>query len=286
MSKSKNKVVHQYRELLKENCSFEEIEQSIFDKFYHKWHQRRQQKKIGYLFFLISFCCFAFIFIPLTFVFIKQIFSEDKLFNPLPDEEVLQFSSYRPKNEVADSFLPVRGEVRVIEEQLDYLKLSSWFSNQESMAFEVKDADQTEYVLEIPKLNIYQAKVKVGGENLSQNLVQYTDTPGPGEYGAPIIFGHSSLRQFYNPDVKNSGRYTSLFSTIMTLEKDDKIFLIKNGVRYTYKVTFKENIKPDDRYILSQRYDLKYLKLVTCTPEGTFLMRGIVSAQLVGSKSE
>lgn len=282
---NKEKIIRQYRNLLKENQSIEEIDCNIFHSFYNSWQKKKKKKKLGYSFFFVSIFCFTLVLFPLFSFFIKQIFSSDDFFNPLPDEEVLQFSSYNQSQNVIE-FLPTRGNVIVVEEQLDYNNLSNWFSSQDNLTFNVAEKEQNEYILEIPKLDIYQAKVVVGGENLAQNLVQYQDTPGPGEYGAPIIFGHSTLRQFYNPKVENSGRYKTLFSTIMTLEEGDEIFLIKNGTRFIYKVTFKENIKPDDRYILSQRYDLKYLKLVTCTPEGTFLMRGIVSAQLVGSQLE
>jgi LPXTG-site transpeptidase (sortase) family protein len=285
MSNSKTKIVHQYRKLLKNNFSLEEIDRDVFENFHKKWLKKRQKKRIGYSFFLLSALCFIFVLLPIFSVFIKQAFSNNGFFNPLPESEVLQFSSYQ-NNDYGFDALPVRGEVTVIDEQLNYSNLSNWFSEVETSIITLKDKNQSEYILEIPKLNIFKAKVAVNDENLSKSLVQYQGTPSPGGFGAPIIFGHSSLRQFYNPDIENKSRYSSLFSTIMTLEKNDKIFLIKNGVCYTYRVTFKENVKPDDRYILSQRYDLKYLKLVTCTPEGTFLMRGIVSAQLIGSRAE
>jgi sortase (surface protein transpeptidase) len=42
--------------------------------------------------------------------------------------------------------------------------------------------------------------------------------------------------------------------------------------------------KPTDVYILNQQYDAARLKLVTCTPEGTYLRRGVVTAQLVSKQ--
>ena len=66
----------------------------------------------------------------------------------------------------------------------------------------------------------------------------------------------------------------------MNLKKDDKIIVEYDGITYTYRVTNKIEVKPDDTYILEQRYDARELKLVTCTPPGTLLRRGIVFAQL------
>jgi len=89
------------------------------------------------------------------------------------------------------------------------------------------------------------------------------------------------LRQFYNPSEKNPRRYTSIFSKIMLLERGDKIFLTHDNVKYTYLVQDKTEVKPEDTFILAQRFDVHQLKLVTCTPEGTTLHRGVVTAQLV-----
>jgi len=107
----------------------------------------------------------------------------------------------------------------------------------------------------------------------------------PGQPGAPVVFGHSLLRQFYNPKESNPRRYNSIFSTIMTLDKGDKIYLYYGDVRYTYVVEDKTEVKPTDTYILSQDYGVRQLKLVTCVPEGTYLRRGVVTAQLIRDDS-
>ncbi len=95
-----------------------------------------------------------------------------------------------------------------------------------------------------------------------------------------MIFGHSVLRQFYNPKVTNPRRYISIFSYIMTLKKGDEIIVKDDAISYTYVVTAKTEVKPDDRYILEQQRNIRELKLITCVPEGTFLRRGVITAQL------
>ena len=70
----------------------------------------------------------------------------------------------------------------------------------------------------------------------------------------------------------------------MTLKNGDEIFVTHEGVKYTYIVQEKTEVKPTDVYILAQQYDAARLKLVTCTPEGTYLRRGVVTAQLVSKQ--
>jgi LPXTG-site transpeptidase (sortase) family protein len=72
----------------------------------------------------------------------------------------------------------------------------------------------------------------------------------------------------------------------MTLEKGDRIYLYYGDARYTYMVEAKTEVKPTDTYILSQDYSSRQLKLVTCTPEGTYLRRGVVTAQLIRDSGE
>lgn len=171
---------------------------------------------------------------------------------------------------------------KIIDINLDYTNLANWFPGSGSMTQlgEVQVSEDIVYQLDIPSLDITNAKVVQGGTDLNKSLIAFPGTALPGQYGAPVIFGHSVLRQFYNPSEKNSRRYTSIFSTIMTLKKGDEIFITHDGVRYTYVVQEKTEVKPTDVYILNQKYDAKRLKIVTCTPEGTYLRRGVVTAEL------
>ncbi len=174
-----------------------------------------------------------------------------------------------------------RPSPKIINVALDYTNLSNWFPGAGSMPELLQSEVSEEYRLDIPNLKIENAVVAQGGTDLNKSLIAFPGTGTPGQYGAPVIFGHSVLRQFYNPSEKNPRRYTSIFSTIMTLKKGDEIFITYNGIRYTYVVQEKTEVKPTDVYILNQKYDAKRLKLVTCTPEGTYLRRGVVTAELV-----
>jgi LPXTG-site transpeptidase (sortase) family protein len=179
-------------------------------------------------------------------------------------------SSLIDENQIA----PVLDEPIILDYNLDYTDLSNWFDEQGAGFSE-------EYRLDIPAVDISNAKVKVGGTDLNKSLIQYPGTALPGQPGAPVIFGHSVLRQFYNPSEKNSRRYSSIFSKIMTLKNGDMIYLTYNNAKYTYQVQSNTEVKPTDTFILAQRYDARQLKLVTCVPEGTVLRRGVVIAQLI-----
>lgn len=166
----------------------------------------------------------------------------------------------------------------VVDGELDFTNLSSWFSSQPIP--EVSPEQAKTYTISIPSLDIEHAVVQIGGTDLDKSVIQYPGTANPGELGSPILFGHSVSPLFYNPSISNPKRYVSIFTKIMSLKKDDKVIVNYDNVQYTYRVTNKVEVKPDDTYILEQRYDARELKLVTCTPPGTKAFRGIVFAQL------
>jgi sortase A len=165
----------------------------------------------------------------------------------------------------------------IVESLIDYGNLENWFAGQAPRA---SSQTAVSYTLAIPKLEIANALVKVGGNNIDNNLVQFNVEPQIGGFGAPVIFGHSSLRQLYNPKETNKNRYKTIFSTIMTLTPGDEIKITVGDLTYTYLVKEKKEVAPDDDYILAQNPNLKQIKIVTCVPEGTYLRRGVITAEL------
>jgi len=197
------------------------------------------------------------------------IFTSPRLSRPQPLISPLASGSETVLNQQA-----VAVEPQVKNYQEDFTRLENWFSANPLPS--PSQSKITHYNLSIPKLGIQDAVVTIGGSDLAKSLIHYPSTANPGELGTPVIFGHSILRQFYNP--KN---YLSIFSTIMTLQAGDQIIIKYDGVTYTYKVIDKLEVKPTDVEVLSQRFDGRFLKLITCVPEGTYLRRGIIVAQLI-----
>jgi sortase A len=169
---------------------------------------------------------------------------------------------------------PVPDEQYSEQEAIDYTKAHNWF-NTEANDFEVSKVRY--YTLSIPKLNIKDATVALGGEDLSQSLIQYPGTALPGKRGNAVIFGHSILPQFFNP--KN---YMSIFSTLPTIKKGDTVDIRYDGISYNYVVHDVFEVKPTDLEILAQNTDDSYITLITCTPPGHPLRprRLIVRARL------
>lgn len=212
------------------------------------------------------------------FLFVSPDLRVEKLVSPLPNVPILrQTQTIETVHAAGDETI----NPKIIRDNLDYTNLSNWFPEEVvAHASLQNDTQEKTYIVEIPSLDIYNAEVKIGGTNLDDGLIQYPGTADPGELGAPVIFGHSVLRQFYNPSEKNPRRYMSIFSKIMTMNEGEKIYIDYDGIRYTYSVRKKVEVKPEDTYILEQEFAAKQLKLVTCVPEGTYLRRGVVLAQL------
>lgn len=194
---------------------------------------------------------------------------------PLEIDEFLSRQEANPK--ILASLDSVTERDPVIVDEIDYGNIENWFSDGK---FHAQKQTSETYLLDIEKLDIHNALVKVGGTNIDHNLVQFNTDVTIGDFGAPVIFGHSMLRQFYNPKESNKERYKGIFSTIMTLEPGDEIKITIAEVTYTYVVTELEVVQPDDDFIMSQDTSKKQIKLVTCTPEGTRLRRGVVIAEL------
>lgn len=211
------------------------------------------------------------------FLFTSPALRSAKLASPVPEVPVVRQKSVVTEVRAAESADEIRP--RVVQGELDYTDLSNWFPTPEG-SDALATTDDKEYSISIPSLNIENAIVKIGGTNLDNNLIQYPGTADPGEFGAPVIFGHSTLKQFYNPSTKNPRRYLSLFSKIMDMKVGDLIYVDYDGIRYTYSVQKKVEVKPEDTYILEQEYNARQLKLITCVPNGTYLRRGVVLAQL------
>lgn len=209
------------------------------------------------------------------------------LLSPVPDSAIFEPGrSLVQQVQAQDTGEPVElEEAPIMLADLDFSNLNNWFpemTEAEQLALNNPEPDKVqEYVIDIPTLNVENARVKVGGSDLDKSLIQYPGTANPGDPGSPVIFGHSVLRQFYNPSVKNPKRYMSIFSKIMTLKKGDRIYVTSNGVKYTYEVEDKTEVKPTDTFILEQNYDIRGIKLITCVPEGTYLRRGVITARLI-----
>lgn len=236
---------------------------------YKKKDNSLKKKAFYYLsyFFLISgsFMFFWSFYPIISFEIYSNFFLKQKVISPLKNSNENFLSK-------TNSIL---GETSIFSNNLrDFTKASIWFPSIERNKF-VKNFSVKEYLLSIPKINIENARVIVGGEDLSKSLVHYLPETFPGEYGNVVILGHSTLPQLYNPK-----DYKTIFTFLPSLEKGDIIKIKINDIEYEYVVYDMFVVNPEEVHVLKQQKDAAYLTLITCVPPGTFLKRLVVKAKL------
>lgn len=166
-------------------------------------------------------------------------------------------------NTVVQNYLSPVPEDSYLEpttDSIDFTKASNWFEGDINQ-FQLTNVRF--YTLDVPKLGIEGATVAIGGEDLSDHLIQYPGTALPGKVGNAVIFGHSILPQYFDPE-----NYLSIFSTLPTIKKGDDVEVSYDGIRYKYLVQDIFEVMPTDLEILAQNKSDSYLTLVTCTPPG------------------
>jgi len=237
---------------------------------YLKENTSSRRKAINYLSYfslVIGSILLFWSFYPiLSFEIYSRLFIQNKVQTPVPNSNTV--SSLERANSVLGSYSVFSNNLR------DFTNVSLWFPTQSSST-EKKDFSVKQYYLSIPKLNIQEAKVVVGGEDLATSLVHFLPKSLPGEYGNVVIFGHSTLPQLYNPK-----DYKAIFTYLPSLEKGDKIVLKLNGLNYEYEVYDMFVVNPDQVSVLEQRSDAAYVTLITCVPPGTYWKRLVLRAKL------
>lgn len=212
-----------------------------------------------------SFFLFWSFYPVISFEIYSRFFIENRTFTPVPQKEIASSLA------VTQSVL---GTYNIFSSNLvDFTRAGFWFPTKpqtSSFDFSIK-----EYYLSIPKLNIKDALVVIGGEDLSKSLIHYLPKSLPGEYGNVVIFGHSTLPQLYN--VKD---YKTIFTYLFQLEKGDKIYIRLRENTYEYEVYEMFVVEPTEVSVLESRNDNAYLTLITCVPPGTYSKRLVVRAKL------
>jgi len=221
---------------------------------------RRNKRYFTLFFFISGIALFGFAVIPIIKFQFEYAVNLKQILDPL---------SVRSHNQSST----ILGDMTT-----DYTQLSNWFindsSNQLSNNLSTNDSGN-KYYLSIPKLNIKDVSVIIGGADLKKSLIQYPQTALPGQLGNTVIFGHSVLPQLFNPK-----SYLTIFATLHTLKIGDEILINYDGSQYKYIVSEMYEVKSTDFSVLEQRFDDKVITLITCSPPGTYLRRLVVKAEL------
>lgn len=137
----------------------------------------------------------------------------------------------------------------------------------------------------IPKINVdVPVYYDIGNDYSSQMSamakgVAHFAVPGasshPGEVGNTVIAGHSSS------DLLSPGDYKFIFVQLEKLNIGDTIYANYNSKRYTYTVTKKEVVGPNDVSKLVYPTAKPIMTLLTCVPIGTADSRLLVTAEQI-----
>lgn len=238
---------------------------------YVKKEPKRSSKVISFISYgsIVAGSLFLFwSFYPIIFFEIySQLFIKRNFTSPVPEKKsALQL--YGTES--------VLGANSIFSTNLsDYTKAGLWFPSLSQD--KNNDIKIREYTVSIPRLNIEDAKVIVGGEDLNQGLIHYAPKGLPGQNGNVAIFGHSKLPQLAKPGLD----YTSIFTYLPSLKLGDKISIKIQGTVYTYEVIDMFVVKPDQVSVLDQVTDDAYVTFFTCVPPGTYRLRLGVKTKLV-----
>ena len=223
---------------------------------------RKKKLIIAYSFLSIGAFTLLFTFFPILKYQIQYASRFGKIINPLSNTFYNQSSG------------SILGEFS----GSDYTQLNNWFNATPSLSSAETSVsiNTNSYFISIPSLKIDKALVKTDTMDLKSSLIQYPQTAFPGQLGNSVIFGHSVLPQFFNPK-----SYLTIFSTLFKLNKGDEILIDYDNITYKYAVDDIYEIQPDDFSVLEQRYDGRYLTLITCSPPGTYLRRLVIKTKIM-----
>lgn len=117
-----------------------------------------------------------------------------------------------------------------------------------------------------------------------ENGVAHFMVPGanayPGQVGNTVITGHSA------GDIYSSNQYKFIFSGLERLAEGDLIYIDYNKVRYTYRMTGRKTVEPNDVDSLKYSGDKAMLTLITCWPLGTSRYRLLIFAEQISPAIE
>lgn len=227
---------------------------------------RNRRKVLGLFSIGLGIATLFYFFFPLIsfHLYLSSAFAGETIEAPLPDRFVLNGNT-----SIAGLFSS--GIKNVTS---NYKDARNWFP--QVNAAQSSEQRISEYEFSIPSQNIEKMKVSAVDFDLSKHLVQYFSTSkSPIEKGTSVIFGHSTLPQWFDP--KN---YMAIFAQLHTIKEGEKIVLTVNGKDYTYKVFSVSILESANPNIFSQSFDNSYITIVTCTPPGTTWKRLVVRASL------
>jgi len=228
---------------------------------------KKKAKKIGgVLLIVFGIGTLFYFFFPLFsfHLYLSSSFADVNIEAPIPKRFVIEGNNYIGN-------LLTSGISNVTT---NYKDARNWFPDFQGTG--INSEIVKEFTLSIPSQGIYNSKVSADDFDLSKHLVEYfTTSKNPVSKGTSVIFGHSTLPQWFDP--KN---YMTIFAHLHLIKDGDEIIVTVNGQDFHYKVFSISIMDSTNPNIFSQSFDNSYITLVTCTPPGTTWKRLVVRASL------
>lgn len=141
----------------------------------------------------------------------------------------------------------------------------------------------TNFSIIVPKIGINAAVIPAVDptnpasydEALLKGVAHASTSFFPDENGAVYLFSHSTNYEWFVKDLN------AVFYLMKNLETGDLVILIYKGTRYTYSITEKRIVAPDDISYIAPIEGKKMLILQTCWPPGSTTERLLVFADLI-----
>lgn len=179
-------------------------------------------------------------------------------------------------------FSPVLGYKTGVDTKFTFEELDKYNKAPKSILPLAEKDIPDKFYLTIPKLEIYDAPVKVNDMSLNPDkmLGHYFGTALPGESQNAFIYGHSSLEEYFDP--KN---FKTIFSTLPKLTVGETFDIKYKDRQYKYIITMKKILEPEDVNPYQNYYpetpNASTVTLMTCVPPGRKDFRLIVVGSLV-----
>jgi LPXTG-site transpeptidase (sortase) family protein len=141
----------------------------------------------------------------------------------------------------------------------------------------------TNFSIIVPKIGINAAVIPAVDptnptsydEALQKGVAHASTSFFPNENGAVYLFSHSTNYEWFVKDLN------AVFYLMKNLETGDLVILIYKGTRYTYSITEKRIVDPDEISYIAPIEGKKMLILQTCWPPGSTTERLLVFADLI-----
>ncbi len=224
-------------------------------------------RSLSYVILVVGMLLMFWAYYPIiSFEIYARLFFKDGAASPVPESLTatsLQFAQtvYADTNQYSNNLR-------------DFTQANVWFPVS-NVSLPKENIDISQYSLSIPKLNLKNLQVDVGGEDLSKSLIHYLPTSKPGQYGNVAIFGHSTIPQLFN-----AKDYKTVFTYLPQMDIGDKVYIDVEGSSFEYEVYDMFIVKPEQVSVLEQKFNAAYLTLITCVPPGTYKERLIIKAKL------